>query len=442
MNTRRVASIAALVGVAVVTTAAAPRSLAVRCGTLITDPLRPPIRNATVVITDGKITAIGPGAAVPQGAEELDLSALTVMPGLIDAHSHLWTGPLTSQTVADPVATLRASKAVAFALGSGVVALRTVGGQGFIDVGLQTAIDEGTIPGPHIVPGAHAISTPGGHGDFIPMPPSFALADYYTPLNGFVNSPADAEKAVHLQIKYGARVIKILASGGVASPLDSPTAEQVSPEEMKVIVEQAHMAGIKVAAHAENLKTILDALHAGVDSIEHGSELDAEAVDFMKAHHVYLVPTLNVVDSIVRMSDSRFPELMIRKGKALASKHFASFKLALGSGVTMAAGADDFYQPDRPAGLPAELVTDTKYGMTPQQALVTATVNGADLLGLDALGKLAVGKEGTLIAVEGNPLDDITAVQRVRAVVKEGNVVKRPAAQNQPASPGASGRLR
>jgi imidazolonepropionase-like amidohydrolase len=196
---------------------------------------------------------------------------------------------------------------------------------------------------------------------------------------------------------------------------------------MRVIVEQAHMAGLKVAAHAENLKTILDALHAGVDSIEHGSDLDQDAIDFMKAHHIYLVPTVNVVDSIVRMTDARFPEHMIRKGKELAAKHFASFKLALASGVTMAAGSDDFYQPDRPAGLPSEIVTDVKYGMTPQQALVTATTNSAALLGLDALGAIAIGKEGTLIALEGNPLTDVTAVQRVRAVVKAGQVVKHPA---------------
>ena len=430
---RRLVLLTVLLLGAAIPTSTAPRLLVVRCGTLIADAAKPPIRNASVVITDGRISDIRTGLTPTPDAQLLDLTAYTVMPGLVDAHSHLWTGPLTSQTVSDALATVRASKAVAFALESGVVGMRTVGGQGFIDVALAAAIDEGTIPGPHIVPAAHAISTPGGHGDFIPMPPSFALEDYYTPLNGFVNSPADAEKAVHLQIKYGARVIKILASGGVASPLDSPTAEQISPEEMKVIVEQAHMAGLKVAAHAENLKTILDALHAGVDSIEHGSDLNQEAIDFMKAHHVLLVPTLNVVDSVVRMSDARFPEHMIRKGKALASKHFASFKRALEAGVTMAAGADDFYQPGRPTGLPSELVTDVKYGMTAQQALVTATANSAELTGLDMLGAIAVGKEGTLIAVEGDPLSDITAVQRVRAVVKAGQIVKEPAAQ--PAAP-------
>jgi imidazolonepropionase-like amidohydrolase len=427
MTQRLVALLSVALLVPPVAASGAPHVLAVRCGTLIADAARPPLHDATIIITDGIITGVGAGLAIPPGAEELDLRAYTVMPGLVDAHSHLWTGPLTSQTVSDPLATLRASRAVAFALDSGVVGMRTVGGQGFIDVAIAAAIDEGTIPGPHIVPGAHAISTPGGHGDFIPLPPSLPLADYYTPVNGFINSPDDAEKAVHLQIKYGARVIKILASGGVASPLDSPLAEQVSPEEMRVIVEQAHMAGLKVAAHAENLKTILDALHAGVDSIEHGSDLDQDAIDFMKAHHIYLVPTVNVVDSIVRMTDARFPEHMIRKGKELAAKHFASFKLALASGVTMAAGSDDFYQPDRPAGLPSEIVTDVKYGMTPQQALVTATTNSAALLGLDALGAIAIGKEGTLIALEGNPLTDVTAVQRVRAVVKAGQVVKHPA---------------
>ncbi len=415
-----------------VVTSTAPRVLFVRCGTLIADAAKAPVRNAAIVMTDGRITDVGAGLTPPAGAEQLDLSAYTVAPGLVDAHSHLWTGPLTAQTASDPLATIRATKAAAFALDSGVVGLRTVGGTGFIDVALAAAIDEGTIRGPHIVPGAHAISTPGGHGDFIPLPPQLQLADYYTPVNGFINSPADAEQAVHLQLKYGARVIKILASGGVASPLDSPFNEQISPEEMRVIVEQAHMAGVKVAAHAENLKTILDALHAGVDSIEHGSDLNQEALDFMKAHHVYLVPTVNVVDSIVRMSDARFPEHMIRKGKELAAKHFASFKLALASGVTMAAGADDFYQPDHPAGLPSELVTDVKYGMSPQQALVSATTNSAALLGLDALGSIAAGKEGTLVALEGDPLSDITAVQRVRAVVKAGQVVRQPAAARAP----------
>ncbi|HVB38126.1 MAG TPA: amidohydrolase family protein, partial [Vicinamibacterales bacterium] len=268
---------------------ASAKTLFVKCGTLIVDASKPPLKNANVVIVDGKVTEVGTEVKAPAGAEQLDLSAYTVMPGVIDAHSHLYTGPLTGAPPSVPLQVLRAAPGMTYALRSGIVAIRTLGSGGFIDVALRDAIDEGALEGPHIIPAAHALTIPGGHGDFNPMPPEMAMADYYTPLNGFVNSPEDAEKAVHLQIKYGARVIKLLASGGVASPLDSPTAEQLSPEEMRVAVEQAHMDHIKVAAHAENTKTIMDALHAGVDSIEHGAGLDQAGADYMKAHGIFLV---------------------------------------------------------------------------------------------------------------------------------------------------------
>lgn len=216
--------------------AAAPRTLYVKCGTLVFDADQPPIGPAAVVIVDGTITQAGAGVPKPAGAEELDLSAYTVIPALIDAHTHLWTGP-RGQQVSDQLAALRAAKAMDYALRSGVAAVRVVGSGDFIDVALGKAIDEGTIDGPHVVPAGHALSIPGGHGDFLPFPPQMRLEDYYTPLHGFVSSPADAEQAVHLQIKYGAKVIKMLASGGVGSPLDSPTAEQISPEEMRVVVD-------------------------------------------------------------------------------------------------------------------------------------------------------------------------------------------------------------
>ncbi|MGH9702259.1 MAG: amidohydrolase family protein, partial [Candidatus Acidiferrales bacterium] len=245
------------------------KTLYIRAGKLIYDAEKPAIEPAEMIVIDGKVTAVGKNLEVPAGAEQLDYSRYTVLPGLVDAHTHLWTGARNASP-SIPFAALRASKAVSYALNSGVVAMRILGSNGFIDVALANAIDEGTIPGPHIIPAGHALSIIGGHGDFWTYPSDSPFGDYYTPLNGFVNSPADAEQAVHLQIKYGAKVIKILASGGVGSPLDSPAAEQVSPEEMKVIVQQAHMAHVKVAAHVENLMTTLDALHAGVDSIEHG----------------------------------------------------------------------------------------------------------------------------------------------------------------------------
>ncbi len=396
-----------------------PKTVFVRCGKLIYDTEKPPIVNAGVVITDGKITAVGPNVTRPAGAEQIDLSKYTVLPSLLDSHTHLWTGGF-GQTPSAGLGLLRATKAVDYALHSGIVAMRILGSENFIDVALEEAIDEGTIPGPHIIPCGHAISIIGGHGDFLNMPVQFPLADYYTPLNGFINSPEDAEKAVHLQIKYGAKVIKVLASGGVLSPLDSPTAEQVSPEELRVIVEQAHMDHLKVAAHDENLPTILAALHAGVDSIEHGSELDQEAIDYMNAHHITLVPTVYIVDNIITNgAKMHMPPWAIRKANELGAKHIASYKMALENRVFMAAGSDQRYEPGQ-GTVRDEVMTEVKFGMTPEQALTSATKHGAELLGLDDLGTVAVGKEGDLVAVEGDPLSDIHVLEDVKAVVYKG----------------------
>src|SRR5271170_6438774 len=295
-----------------------PKVVYVRCGKLIFDAEKPAIAPAIVVITDGKVTAVGKDISVPAGAEQIDLSSFTVLPGFVDAHIHIWSGPF-GQSVSEPLAALRGSKAMSYALSSGVVGARVMATQGFIDVALKDAIEDGTIPGPHLVPAAHAISIPGGHGDFNAQPPYLPMDDFYTPLHGFINSTADAEKAVHLQLKYGARVIKVMASGGVLSPLDSPTSEQLSPEELKVIVEQAHMDHVKVAAHAENIRSIMASLEAGVDSIEHGSELNAEAVSIMKSHKVVLVPTVSVVDEGAAMTEKmHLPEYVTQKIRALA----------------------------------------------------------------------------------------------------------------------------
>ncbi len=417
-----VALVCVLSGVAAFA-AGAPKVVYVRCGKLIYDAEKAPLSPAAVVITDGKVTAVG-GAdvPVPAGAEEIDLSRYTVLPGFVDAHIHIWSGPFGKQA-SEPLAALRGSKAMSYALSSGVAGARVVGTEGFIDVALKDAIEEGTIPGPHLVPAAHALTIPGGHGDFFPAPPFLPMEDFYTPMNGFVNSPADAEKAVHLQIKYGARVIKVLASGGVLSPLDSPTAEQLSPEELKVIVEQAHMDHTKVAAHAENIRSILASLEAGVDSIEHGSELNEEAVNLMKRHRVVLVPTVYVVDdSVANGEKEHMPDYVMQKVRALAKTHFPSFQLALRSGVAIAAGSDRSYAPGM-GTVREEMITEVKYGMTPQQALVAGTKTSAALLGLEQLGTVEAGKEGDLVAVEGDPLSDIHALEKVRAVIFQGRSV-------------------
>jgi len=256
----------------------------------------------------------------------------------------------------------------------------------------------------------------------MPLPYTFDMRDLYTPLNGFVSSPADAERAVQLQIKYGARVIKLLASGGIGSPIDSPADEHLTFEEMRTAVEEAHMHHLKAAAHAENLQAIMDAMRAGVDSIEHGSDLNQEAVDYMKSHHIVLVPTVAIVSAAHRPPPPGAASYSRYKATQLAAKHEASFSLALQHGVTIAAGSDSSYPPGN-TGVIAEIVSEVEHGMSPQQALASATLHGAALLGFDRLGTLATGMEGDFIAMEGDPLTDIHAIENVKVVVFKGRIV-------------------
>lgn len=399
-------------------------TLFVRTGTLIYDTTQPPMAGGEVIITGGNIAAVGTHLTPPAGAQVLDLSRQTVMPSLLDAHCHLATGARGAEP-SDALASLLASRDVAYAQDAGVAALRVLGTSGFIDVALGDAIDQGVIRGPHIVPAAHAISIPGGHGDFLTLPPSMPLAEFYTPMNGYINSVDDAEKAVHLQVKYGAKVIKIMASGGVLSPLDLFTSEQLTPEEMQKIVEVAHGDNLKVAAHDENLKAILDALHAGIDSLEHGSDLNLEATSYMKTHHQVLDATLYVVDNILENGESmHMPAYSLNKARELAAKHFASFTLALREGVTLDAGSDQSYSPGT-GTIYNEMVSEVNHGATPEQALTAATQHNAALLSLPMLGSIAVGKEGDLVAMDGNPLQDIHALSHLTAVVYQGKVIKR-----------------
>jgi imidazolonepropionase-like amidohydrolase len=394
----------------------------VKAARLILDASQPPIAPGALVITDGTVTAAGANVQPPAGARTIDLSAYTVLHSILDAHCHLWTGGFL-ETPSPAYAALKAAQAVGYALNSGVAALRVLGSGDFIDVAMRTAIEDGTIPGPHVIPAGHALTIPGGHGDRFALPYSVPLSDLYTPLHGFVSSPEDAERAVQLQVKYGAKVIKLAASGGVGSLLDSPGDAHLSLAEMRTAVEQAHMHHLKVAAHAENLRSIMEAMQAGVDSIEHGSELNQEAVDYAKTHAVTLVPTLNVVDTFQTFGERQhLPEVMMSKARNLAKSHFPSFQLALKNGVTMAAGSDTFYSPGGVTVLD-ELVTDVKYGMTPRQALEAGTIHGSSLLGLPKLGRLTTGMEGDLLAVEGDPLADIHALEKVRVVIFQGRVV-------------------
>jgi len=408
--------------------------LYVKAAHLVLDASQPEVGPGAIVITDGMVTAAGVNVPVPAGARQIDLGGLTIMPSLLDAHTHLAGGaPRPQPGQPTPLATpayaaLQAQKSVDAALRLGVAAMRVLGTADFLDVAIGNAIDDGVIPGPHVIPAAHPLSIVGGHDDFAPLPYTLDVRDLYTPLHGYIGSPADAEKAVQLQIKYGARVIKLMASGGVGSPLDSPADENLTLDEMRAAVQQAHMHHLKAAAHAESLQAILDAMRAGVDSIEHGSDLNQEALDYMKSHNIVLVPTVRVAitsaNQTTRPAPGEFGASAYSqfKAKQLAAKHEASFALALKSGVTMAAGSDNAYTAGS-TGVFAELVTDVEHGMSARQALVSATLHGAALLGLDTLGKLAPGMEGDFIAVDGDPLADIHALEKVRLVVFKGKIV-------------------
>ena len=400
----------------------AAESLYIKAGHLIIDATEPAISGGAVLITDGVVTAAGRAVTPPSDARQIDLSAYTVMPSLLDAHIHLGSvGSQSANTPSPGEEALRAAPGMAYALQSGIAAVRVVGCADFTDVALRNAIDAGIIPGPHMLVSGHALSIIGGHGDHYVLPYTMPLEEVYTPLNGFVSSPSDAEKAVQLQIKYGARQIKLLASGGVGSPLDYPTDPNLTYEEMRAAVQQAHMHHIKVAAHAENLQSIMDAMRAGVDSIEHGSELNQEAVDYMKAHNVTFVPTVAVVDTF---NESRPNALDVSKVKVqkLAKTHFASFQLALKNGVTIAAGSDMGYRP-KSQTVYDEVIIEVKYGMTTQQALQAATTRAAKLMGMENLGTLEPGMEGDLVAIDGDPLSDIHTVKNVRMVVFKGKTV-------------------
>jgi len=436
MTTTCRATILALAAVLLSSPVFAADVLYVKAAHVLLDPSQPAISPGAIVITDGTVTAVGGNVAPPAGARQMDLGPLTVMPSFVDAHTHLAGGaprphPGEPTPLATPAyAALAAQRSVASALSLGVAGMRVLGTTDFLDVAIKNAIDDGLIPGPHIVPAAHPLSIIGGHDDFSPQPYHLDPRDLYTPFYGYVASPADAEKAAQLQIKFGARVIKLMASGGVGSPLDSPADENLTLDEMRAAVQQAHMHHLKVAAHSENLQSTMDAMRAGVDSIEHGSELNQEALDYMKSHSIVLVPTVKAAagapapanepppppGSFGASAYSRF------KSQQLSPLHLASFARALKSGVTIAGGSDNAYPPGS-TGIIAELLACVEHGMSPKQAIVSATVNSAALLGLARLGRLSSGMEGDFVAMDGDPTADIHAIEKIRVVVFKGKII-------------------
>ncbi len=377
----------------------------------------------TIVVVGDSIQSIGPTASIQTqpGDVIVDLSAMTVMPGLIDVHTHMTMNPdfdpyreLTSTDAKEAINGVVNARTTLLA---GFTSARNVGASGYTDVDLRDAIDAGQIAGPHMLVSGPALGITGGHCDENLLP-----VQYHVVGEGVADGIAAVQQKVRQNIKYGADLIKICATGGVLSKGDDPQASQYTLEEMQAIVADAHRLGRKVAAHAHGAQGILWATEAGVDSIEHGSYIDDASIAEMKKRGTYLVPTLYLEDW--QIEKGHLPSFYHQKMVSVSAVAKGNIKRAMQAGVKIALGTDAAVYPH---GLNAhELdVYVNQLGMAPLAALQSATINAADLMGWSSkTGTLEAGKWADIIAVEKNPLDDVRVLEDVKFVMKAGTIYK------------------
>lgn len=387
------------------------------------------IKPAVIVVEGETILAINP-TQLPENATRIDLGDNILLPGLMDMHVHLdlnWDAVNFDVIFTESGAkgALRAAMNAAATLDAGFTTVRNVGQvhntADMVDVALAEGIEEGMVTGPRVIPAGHMISILGGHGD-LGMAHGMAEGMLVSPPErGVVSGADDALRAVRYQIKHGAKVIKIHATAGVLSLEDAVGAQQLTDEEMRVIVEEARRHNLPVAAHAHGTEGIKAAIRAGVDSIEHGSILDDEAIALMKEHNVTFVPTVGLMD---RIDLNALPPKKRAKAEYVDPLARESVRKAARAGVRIAMGTD---APLIPHGENAdEIVTLTTLGLSNAEALRAATINPAALIRRDDLGQIEPGMTADLIAVGADPLDDISALRDVRFVMKDGQVVRQP----------------
>ncbi len=386
----------------------------------------------TIVVSGDTISSVAATSTVPAQAGDtvVDLGDMTVMPGLIDVHTHI-TGepnfdPYFELTQTDAKEAIQGVVNARTTLMAGFTTIRNVGAGGYTDVDLRDAINQGQVPGPHMQVSGPALGITGGHCDENLLP-----VKYHVTGDGVADGIAGVQQKVRQNIKYGVDLIKICATGGVLSKGDDPQASQYTLEEMRAIVADAHRLGRKVAAHAHGSQGILWASEAGVDSIEHGSYIDDASIAEMKKNGTYLVPTLYLEDWMIEKGN--LPPFYQQKMKDTIVVAKKNLKHAMQSGVKIALGTDAAVYPH---GLNAhELdVYVNQMGMTPLAALQTATINAADLMGWSAkTGSIEPGHWADIIAVNRNPLDDVRVLQHVGFVMKSGVVYK-----NETGKPGAT----
>ena len=382
------------------------------------------VERPQITITDGRITKVASqDEYVAPDARRVDLPGMTLLPGLIDMHVHLTSDPRFSGyrhlEFTDNFWTVVGVANAKRTLEAGFTTVRNVGSANFDDVALKQGIEQGYITGPRIVPATYAIGATGGHCDSTSFPPSIK-----TPMFAVANGPEELRAMVRKLRKYGAEVIKFCGTGGVLSKTDSAGAQQYDLTEMKAIVDEAHMLGLRVAVHAHGTSGIKDAIRAGVNTIEHASLADAEGIALAKQHGTYFSMDIYVDDYILAEGEKNgvFKE-SLEKERILGRKQRETFRAALRAGVKMIFGTDGGVYPN---GTNAkQFVTMVTWGMTPMQAIQAATVTAAEALGRPGdVGAIAAGRFGDLIAVAGDPLADVSTLQSVAFVMKGGDVVK------------------
>lgn len=378
--------------------------------------------DAWIVITGDKISAVGSKPASQPGDVVRDLGNVTIVPGLIDVHTHIQEDPVFGYqelAISDARHVVTGIKNSKITLEAGFTTIRNVGAPGFTDVAIRDGINAGEVPGPRMLVSGPLLGITGGHCDNNLLP-----YEYHAKGDGVADGIPAVQHQVRENIKYGADLIKICATGGVLSKGDDPKASQYTFEEMKAIVADAHRLGRKVAAHAHGGDGIILASEAGVDSIEHGSYIDQKGIETLKKNGTYLVPTVYLSDWMMENFERiGFPAIYKQKMLDVSKAANDNLGAAIKAGVKIAFGTDAAVYPH---GLNArQFANYVKLGMTPVQAIQSATVNAADLLGWsDRVGSIEPGKFADIIAVEGDPIQDVRTLEKVRFVMKGGVIYK------------------